>query len=70
MRVVAVPLVVDVTVFSSAAMLSIVALVILGRLRAAYVPTGALRSALEVVAIGLSASAAAYAIGDLAHRYI
>ena len=66
----AVPLVVDAGVFSSATVLSIVALTILGNLRAAYVRTSALRSALEVIAIGLSASGAAYVIGDLASRCI
>lgn len=57
-------------VFNAAIVLSIVALVILGSLRAAYVRTGTLRSATEIVVIGLSASGAAYAIGDLARRFI
>lgn len=57
-------------VFNAAIVLSIVALVILGCLRAAYVRTSALRSAAEIVVIAMSASGAAYAIGDLARRFI
>lgn len=59
-----------VDIYTSALVGSGVALVILGTIRAAYTGTGALRSAGEVVAIGSSASAAAYAIGDIAQRVL
>lgn len=57
-------------IYTSALVGSVVALCVLGIVRAAYMNTGALRSAAEVLAIGLSASAVAYAIGDLARRVI
>lgn len=58
------------SVFLPAAALSIIALVTLGKLRATYVGRPALRSIAEVIAIGLSASAAAYAIGNAAQRFV
>lgn len=59
-----------VDIYTSALVGSIVALVILGTVRAAYMGTSALRSACEVLVIGMSASAAAYVIGDLAQRIL
>jgi vacuolar iron transporter family protein len=56
--------------FVPAAALSIVALAILGKLRAVYVGKRALRSAVEVIAIGLAASSAAYAIGNVAEKFV
>jgi VIT1/CCC1 family predicted Fe2+/Mn2+ transporter len=59
-----------VNIYTAAIVGSIVALVILGSVRAVYTRTSAVRNAGEVVAIGLSASGAAYLIGDLANRII
>jgi VIT1/CCC1 family predicted Fe2+/Mn2+ transporter len=56
--------------FVLAAALSVAALAILGKLRATYVGRPALRSAAEVIIIGLAASGAAYVIGDVAQRFV
>lgn len=58
------------SMFPLAAALSIAALAILGKLRATYVGRPALRSAAEVIIIGLAASGAAYVIGDTAQRFV
>lgn len=58
------------TPFPPAAALSVVALAILGKFRAEYLGKRPLRSAAEVIAIGLSASGAAFAIGNVAQRFV
>lgn len=56
------------SIFQIALVLSIVGLAIMGRVRAHYLHKPWWRSAGEVIAIGLSASGAAYAIGAAAER--
>jgi VIT1/CCC1 family predicted Fe2+/Mn2+ transporter len=57
-------------VFEVALALSLVALAVLGQLRSRYLRSSPLRSAAEVIVIGLSASGAAYGIGAAAQRLI
>ena len=52
--------------FPHAVGLAVMALALLGKLRARYIGKSSLRSVAEVIAIGLSASGAAYAIGAVA----